>query len=890
MIFFAALVACNVAATPPTKHDVDGDGVAAGKDCDDENADVSETQRVYLDDDNDGYGGGAGVDACGGLGGYVENADDCDDARVDVYPGAAESCDGVDGDCDGVIDNDALDGHLLYADADGDGYGDVANVAIWCTPPADFVADDTDCDDTNADAHPGQVESCNDIDDDCDGTIDVDAVDQESLYVDDDGDGYGVEAVNACPGAGYADEGGDCDDVDPLVNPAANESCDDVDEDCDGAVDDLAADATDWYLDADEDGYGRASPVLRACAQPELYVDNAEDCDDGDDAISPDAVEICDDLDNDCDGATDPETAADALVWYADTDLDGYGDASVTQAACGQPAGHVPNDDDCADADAAISPVGVERCNTTDDDCDGTVDEADAVDAPTWYLDDDADGYGGDTTSVSCDAPPDHLAVTGDCDDAEALAAPDLAETCDDGIDNDCSGDDSGCDWSGTEGLATAAGGEIDSTGASAFFGGSISVIDDVDGDGLPDLAIGGAGQYSTLCAAYVVSGVQSGSVSLGAATIATFTGEASDDRAGPSAGGDMDGDGDVDLLIGAAYNDAAASNAGAVYFVEGPLASTGLSSVTAKRMGVAAEEYLGEAAVFDIDDDGLAEPAATAVFNDIGGAEAGAIYGWASPPVGVADASDADYILYSETAGDGLDLVTSAGDVNGDGVEDLMAGAPRASRTEHWQGFAWIVYGPVPAGTTALDTGADATITGAYDDLSLGQDGGALGDVDGDGLDDVWFQGTEDPSSGADSYEGWVATFAGADLSGTVSYTDAFFRTWGLEYLDVVFDAAGGDFNGDGEADLAVVSIWGNVGMTDNGGAYVFYGPYAGTLPVSDADANFGGAAEDDSVSAIAAADFNGDGFDDLAIGAKYGDAGAADAGVVYLLYGTGE
>jgi hypothetical protein len=118
------------------------------------------------------------------------------------------------------------------------------------------------------------------------------------------------------------------------------------------------------------------------------------------------------------------------------------------------PDGYVDNALDCDDAAAAVNPEGEERCNGTDDDCDGLTDPDDAEGAGTWYLDADGDGYGvADSTAVACEAPDDHVAEAGDCDDEDADVSPAGTEVCD-GVDNDCSelaDDDAGCpcevDW-----------------------------------------------------------------------------------------------------------------------------------------------------------------------------------------------------------------------------------------------------------------------------------------------------------------------------------------------------------------------------------------------------------------------------------------------------------
>jgi hypothetical protein len=96
---------------------------------------------------------------------------------------------------------------------------------------------DVDCDDTNADVHPGAVEVCDGIDNDCDGGVDgVGAIGTVVNYPDGDGDGFGDgdAPVLACELlADHVEVGGDCDDTNELVNPAERELCDGIDNDCD---------------------------------------------------------------------------------------------------------------------------------------------------------------------------------------------------------------------------------------------------------------------------------------------------------------------------------------------------------------------------------------------------------------------------------------------------------------------------------------------------------------------------------------------------------------------------------------------------------------------------------------------------------------------------------
>jgi hypothetical protein len=148
----------------------------------------------------------------------------------------------------------------------------------------DGFVETIDCNDADPFIKPDQPERCDGVDNDCDGSIDEDAVDVKTWYRDNDGDNYAVlegESTQGCEQpAGFASIGGDCNDDDPDVHPGAEETCeDDIDYNCDGST---------AFDDNDEDGHA-------ACA----------DCDDGDPAINPDAAEICDGIDNDCDDAID---------------------------------------------------------------------------------------------------------------------------------------------------------------------------------------------------------------------------------------------------------------------------------------------------------------------------------------------------------------------------------------------------------------------------------------------------------------------------------------------------------------------------------------------------------------------------------------------------------
>ncbi|TNE84818.1 MAG: hypothetical protein EP330_27825 [Deltaproteobacteria bacterium] len=391
----------------------------------------------------------------------VEDADqdgviadfDCDDNDATRYPGAPEVCAlageaAVDEDCDGYADDADPDGAFgmvwRNVDADGDGYGSPGYGCPVLVEPLPG-----DCDDSRPDVNPDAQEVCDDgIDNDCDGALDAaDSDAGTTYYVDGDGDGYGAigsEFIDC--GISAPTVGGDCADGDSEVHPNADEVCDGIDNDCDGAVDadDLSiTDASAFFPDDDGDGYGAGVGVL-ACESPGVgYVTLSGDCEPLLAAINPGADEECDSIDNDCDGRLDDadNDVVGAPSWYADGDGDGYGDPNDALALCSRPIGRVADATDCADDDRSVHPGAEEVCDRIDNDCDRLVDDEDDVpnDGSLWFADADGDGEGSGAATRACVAPDGWVAGDGDCDDADPEVLPGAPEYCD-GIDNDCDG------------------------------------------------------------------------------------------------------------------------------------------------------------------------------------------------------------------------------------------------------------------------------------------------------------------------------------------------------------------------------------------------------------------------------------------------------------------
>jgi hypothetical protein len=474
----------------PAAEDADGDGYTAGEDCDDDSFSVNPgaaeicdgidndcdgktddgddtlsgegRETYYADMDGDGYGSEVGgmVLACNQPGDFVPLDGDCNDYIASINPAAEELCDGLDNDCDGMTDDadDSLEletAREFFVDEDGDGFGRSGEVKLACAQPEGFAAVDGDCADLDSNSHPGATEICDGVDNDCDSRTD-DADDDLSdsskvtFYADSDEDGFGDDAstTRACEAPeGFRSEAGDCNDGDAAVSPSALEVCDSIDNDCDGMTDDedTLADSAErgtFYADADGDGFGDASAAAQACAAAAGHVADSTDCNDNDDAVSPSAEEICDSIDNDCDGMTDDEddSRITDAIFFADSDGDGFGDASAAAQTCAAAPGHVADSTDCDDDDAAVSPSAEEICDSIDNDCDGMTDDSDGdlTDGIVFYRDFDEDGYGHDTFNITaCQAPERYTETSGDCDDDDDSTFPGAMEQCD-GVDNDC--------------------------------------------------------------------------------------------------------------------------------------------------------------------------------------------------------------------------------------------------------------------------------------------------------------------------------------------------------------------------------------------------------------------------------------------------------------------
>jgi len=944
------------------EQDTDGDGALSCLDCDDSSA-ANRPGGVELCDglDND-CDDGTFADALGEIDGDGDGSfscADCNDADVANTPGASEVCDGQDNDCNGLAD---ADGGELDADQDG---------VLTCGG---------DCDDADPANAPGNLEQCDGQDNDCDDDTSADAAGE----VDDDGDGAlscvdcddsdasntpGAAELcdgedNDCNGLADAEDGeedgdgdgmmgcaGDCDDADSANFLGGNEACDGQDNDCDGGP-------GSYETDADEDGHmpcegdcndesatmGANFPELcdgldNDCdglvPDQELDGDSDEvmacdgDCDDANFHVRPDAAELCDGLDTDC----DPTTWADA---GQEQDLDGDGDPSCS---------------DCDDSDGTVETLdvdgdGVSSCAL---DCDDgtlglytypgaadlhgdTIDQnCDGIDG----IDDDGDGWPDNATPThpDWDCDPDDPSVHPNPDSLDLIDVEEIDSNCDgiDGVDSDgdgwASGDSGGedCDdddplinlsvfdpWDELDANCDGSQGvDADGDGYAQNAPGSEQDCNDVDPDVYPGSNLGW--ETPNVDGDINCDGILGTSLAL---IEPLFVGEVELDDSGQSAvaAGDVNGDGLGDLLIGSPDHSEYQIEGGKAYLVLG------------REDGAAWSEDLGDAhAIFigddvaygqvgysvssagDVDGDGLSDVLIGAPGDDDAfPATAGSAYllfGSALGAGGVFPLSEAAVTILGEELYDYFgNSVAGAGDVDGDGLADLLIGAPGSDADEDQAGRSYLFLGSsvmawLSAGPSApLDASdADLVISGSdeYSESGWAVDG--AGDVDGDGLADVLIGA---PADYVDDEYGKAYLILGATsmprLGGGMSLSEADVALIGQQGATAGNSlATAGDVNGDGLSDILIGAEEDATAHHRGGATYLVFGRTTGfpaDYDLLSADVVLLGENMFDysGTSVSSAGDVDGDGLDDVVIGANGNDDVGSRTGKTYLFYGS--
>ena len=334
-----------------------------------------------------------------------------------------------------------------YADSDADGFGNHNVVMTACDKPMGYVNNGDDCDDSDASINPNSKEACNGKDDNCDGQID-EGTNTTIWYADADGDGFGNgnDSIESCVAPnGYVDNAADCDDTNAATRPDAEEICNGKDDNCDGIVDNILEPqaGSNWWRDADGDGYGDANEEINnTCSPPAGYVGNQDDCDDANPTINPSASEVCNGIDDNCDGIVDEGCAPVCTVTITAIQVDdescpGAGDGSIEIVASTDGTGQLGYSIDGGSNfffnhlffnltpgtyDVVVQLFGGENCAATD-----IANVNASQNGPqTWYKDLDADGYTDGITLTSCTQPTGYVpyAAPADCDDNDGLEHP----------------------------------------------------------------------------------------------------------------------------------------------------------------------------------------------------------------------------------------------------------------------------------------------------------------------------------------------------------------------------------------------------------------------------------------------------------------------------------
>ncbi len=972
----------------------------------------------YPDCDNDHYGllGGAGLAGCGApatppamcpSGGWAADATDCNDANGLAHPTAPEACDAVDNDCNGVIDEGVLT--TYYLDADGDGFGDAATPQLSCAAMARYVTSSTDCDDARADVHPGGIELCDvaAVDENCNGSqnegctcvngstvpcgsslagcpsgtqtcalgtlgaCNVSPV-IVSCFADSDADDYATSTATMtmaciCPAlttsrAPTSAASIDCNGMSASVHPGAAETCNAIDDNCNGTTDEGVL--TTYFVDGDGDGFGNASMPHLACALAAGFAANDTDCNDSLASVHPGLAELCDAamVDENCNGShnegctcvngstvpcgsalpgcpSGTQTCAGGMLGacsvspvliacYTDADADGYAPTGAAMTmACACPArttSRVPasaSATDCNDLSASVRPGVAEVCNGIDDNCSATIDEGLPLQA--WWADCDGDSYGSAsaTGTVTCRLPPalptcpagsspQWSMNNDDCNDANPTVNPGSGSfvcggRCGSNTDvTACGASCTACATpvngaptctAGACGIRCNAGYRVcgavcGSDSDPVACGASCSVCTTAVANASPSCTAGVCGfrcdtGYALRAGACVILAprlVAPGSTAivtsarpalkwaLAAGTDAAHV-QLCADRACSSVVATFNvagitGQPPSALPIGVSYWRAAGRVAG----VNGTRWSPVWQFTVGARTATVNTSW---GTVPDVNGDGFADVivGATSV-----NTQTGRVYVYPGSATGLAT-TPATSLTGPDGPGGGFGgSVASAGDVNGDGFADVIVGAPLVGT---YTGRVHLFLG----GATGLATTPATSITGSDPGGNFGAMVASAGDVNGDGYADVVVG-----AQTADSRTGRAYVFLGSatGLSATPATTMVGPYAGAGDFGRAV--AGAGDVNGDGFADVIVGAFNANT----VGRAYVYLGSATGVSATPDVTLTGGPSPTDGFGWAVAGAgDVNGDGYADVVVGADFGGGSMAATGraAVYLGSATG-
>lgn len=613
-----------------------------------------------------------------------------------------------------------------------------------CTRDADddhdgWTLSEGDCDDHTAQRYPGKTEVCDGIDNDCDEQIDEDfASVAPTYYPDRDRDGYGVtdQGRIVCDRVledGYAAEKGDCDDLDPAVNPSADELCaDGIDNNCDDSVDRVVGAV---YLDHDGDHFGVGSK-LHDCPAGESYAPVVGDCDDQDPLTYPGAREECHDaIDSDCNGVVEPcgifgqrsfevsystvlRDAEDGPLFAdysiaGDIDQDGRNELLVGVDGLFESWEahywrYLPAIYWMGELSRGTTQTGTARATWTED--------TDVGPYVGWNVITNQDLNGDGVQDIAMNA----LVATGELlpdarDGAYIFYGP----------------------YAGGQLLAAPASVTIPAARETGL--GASLCSGDLSGDGIGDLVAYYRDPETSITYAYIYFGP----------FLAPLSGEFPDGeiRSNPSdsiciydvyCNGDLDGDGRDDLVLSCPYADTNAGRLLIYYDIQPAMLST--DEADARIFGVQANAYLSSVSMAgDVTGDGIDDLLfGASQFDSNRGSDASELkVGLAGlfpmPIYGDFRADAAPWQVYGEQSGDAVMGISIEGDLNGDGLNDALVAA-YGKETPTAEGVLGVFYAPLTGVHGFQEADAQLSSNGAYD-LGGAKSGG---DVDGDGYQDL--------------------------------------------------------------------------------------------------------------------------------------------------------
>lgn len=485
------------------------------------------------------------------------------------------------------------------------------------------------------------------------------------------------------------------------------------------------------------------------------------------------------------------------------------------------------------------------------------------------------DRDGGSDTSPPDDDDLDNdgwTRETGDCNDTDPELHPEAVDVPRNGVDEDCKeGDARGTSLADADIL-------IMGSRLTEKAGEAVATGGDVDGDGLGDLLVGAPSGYDAgdIGRTYIFRGpVESGEVSAAYAVIEPATSYSSFGQTVAFVG-DTTGDGKDDLVVGAPSSDETSPQGGAVFlFTDAAAGEIGTSLPSATYWG-GDDEAAGTsvAGAGDIDGDGLNDVAIGSVMLSGDTPEPGRVNLWLAQQEDLW--SEGDIVLTSDQNGDRSgDSVAAAGDVNGDGWSDLLIGAPHSDAGAEGSGKVWLVYGPILAGGALAEIAT--SFVGAEQSDYAGSSVSSAGDVDGDGKDDILCGGPLGDEGGERAGIAWLVV---GPTTGVSSLSAAEARFVG----ESAGDRAGGQVaSGLGSKVLAVgaagdgytegstkglIYLWEDRSLAPDS-AHVFEGEFEGDAAGSSIAMN---------------GDVSGDGVPDLVIGAPYYGQHIEGGGAVYV------